>query len=213
MLKDVPENIIAPGDEIKVNRHTSYRAPDSIPAAPSKLKATAAPPAKWIVDTGTGIDIVGSQDYDANTLDERQVALEKPLTLDTAGGDVIVNRCLPVKSNHIGHVRPVVCENSPPALSVGYRCAMQGFGFYWWPWQPKPQFIDQNGKELPIMVQHWVPLMPEDPALVCKAIAAAPAPVKGGIGPGKGSGKAPAKKDEPEGGRARTIHRGAQWRH
>ena len=76
---------------------------------------------------------------------------------------------------------------------------MQGFGFYWWPWQPKPQFVDRAGKELPIMVQHWVPLTPEDPALVCKAIAAAPAPVKGGIGSGNGSGKAPAKKDEPEG--------------
>ena len=113
LLKDVPENIVAPGDEIKVNRHTSYRAPDSIPAAPSKLKATAAPPAKWIVDTGTGIDIIGSQGYDESTLDEKQVPLEHPLTLDTAGGDVIVKKCLPVKSNHIGQVRPVVCDNSP----------------------------------------------------------------------------------------------------
>ena len=71
ILEDPPDNVVGPDDEIKVNRHTTYRAPDSVLAVPSKLKGTAPPPAKWIVDTGTGVDIVGSQDYDEETLETK----------------------------------------------------------------------------------------------------------------------------------------------
>ena len=68
------------------------------------------------------------------------------LNISTANGLTVSQDEVDLDVPELGiKIKPHVLEDCPDALSMGIRCAEQGFGFYWDPFSYKPRLIRPDG--------------------------------------------------------------------
>ena len=99
---------------------------------------------RWIMDTGSGVDICGKEYAPADGS-----GLIRPKTktvFHTANGTVDAGPVYPGKLLPFSEaIAPYVLESTPPLLSVGKRCMKKGYGFFWFPWKA-PFMITPNNE-------------------------------------------------------------------
>ena len=104
-------------------------------------------PIQWMVDTGSGTDLVGRKTLGAEVTIHKD---EKPVSLSTANGSIPVTDVVNVRSKVLREtVQPKVLEHSPPAISIGDRCLNKGWSFHWPPYDD-PYMVDADGRINPI---------------------------------------------------------------
>ena len=105
----------------------SKRAPDI--AAPAEDNASG--PKEWLMDTGSGHDLIGRSDLSSGALARRQPA-ECPITLNTANGLYHADEEIPMLVHALDEgIRPLLMESTPAVISIGRRCKLQGYSFWW----------------------------------------------------------------------------------
>ena len=97
----------------------------------------------WLVDTGCGYDIVSQRE---TALIKRFVSKAKvPITFHTANGPTRTENIAKIHVRELdGNITPYVLENTPPVLTVGYRCIELGYTFMW-PANQEPYFMRPDG--------------------------------------------------------------------
>ena len=110
---------------------------------------------EWILDTGTGVDVSGCvlrgktvTDYDLPELitaaGPYQPQEITAIHLDALGGDADVLQLPP---------------GAPNALTVGKRCATQGYEFWWKPWAALPIVRRPDGTSIEVRAENFVPFI------------------------------------------------------
>ena len=109
---------------------------------------------EWIWDTGAALDVAN-----ADVVGDKVLSFAPPIL--SAGGVVQSTESVVVPMPEIGDtVKAAVLPNTPNALSVGRRCAMQGYSFTWRPWQAKPEIWAPDGTEVECSTdEHFVPVI------------------------------------------------------
>ena len=111
---------------------------------------------EWVLDTGTGLDVAGDLDG------ARIVSAASAPELATAGGIVQPTEASAVFIEELG---ADVCalklpqDDAPKALSVGKRCATQGYEIWWQPWAPTPVMRRPDGSYMTVSVENFVPFI------------------------------------------------------
>ena len=128
------------------------------PIAAAAAKPMNTGPDKWIVDTGSGLDLVGIQDVPPfetkNFLRDRN-----PVELHTANGITVVNQEVSMQiMSLMEDIHPLVLESTPAVLSVGKR---EGWTFIWNAWK-NPLLISPSGKKIHLKVHGYVPYLVEN---------------------------------------------------
>ena len=140
----------------------TFCAVDKAAACTTARITVARPPARWILDSGAGEDLIGRQYYSANALGQA-VQQDVGMTLETANGDVEVDSRLPVRSSALGGVlNPWLCDETPAVISLGRACAERGYSFTWKANEAAPTFTDENGNNVDIEVVRFVPFVVEN---------------------------------------------------
>ena len=124
-------------------------------------------PAKWVLDSGCGFDLIGLNDVLESDKTRIVDALE-PVVLHTAGGEVNIDNVLPLRSKALGQaLEPLVLKSSPAVMSLGSRCRTEGYDFRWRAWSDCPTFETAQGHKIPLEVINDVPFIrerPDDPS-------------------------------------------------
>jgi len=140
-------------------------------------------PERWIWDTGTGNDLIGKEDLSAAAKRE-MIPIPSPLYLNTAAGVVGVDKKVALQSVALEDtVGPLVLASSPPVLSCGRRCMVEGYSFHWEKFC-NPYLVLPSGKRRELEVQDYVPYLrehfcggrPDSPAAPAVANHPVPAP-------------------------------------
>ena len=136
----------------------------------------------WIWDTGAALG-VANKDLDG----DKELSFVPPIL--RAGGVVQPSETVVVTMPEIGDtVRAEVLANMPIALCAGPRCALQGYCFYWRPWQHNPEILAPDGTEIPCYTEeHFVLIVRRAcPRRAMPAADAGPAAVPGDTAAGAG---------------------------
>jgi hypothetical protein len=124
---------------------------------------------KMIIDTGSGVHIVGKSNIHPTSMSLVRGGL--PMRLNTANGQVDTDRCVYVGSNRFPNsVRACVLDNSPNVLSVGKLCA-EGWTFKWPGHSKCPYLTSPEGATFFLPVKNNVPYLDNrDQLSVCKPV-------------------------------------------
>ena len=101
--------------------------------------------AKWILDTGRGVDLVSKKDVShagKHIEAAARAAIVATATVSTKAAKVC-RASMPALSEEIV---PYVLDDTPPVLSVGLRCKHYGYEFHWFPHRP-PFMVTPDGKD------------------------------------------------------------------
>ena len=99
--------------------------------------------AKWIMDTGSGVDICGQECVPVNG--SGLVYPEMMTVFHTANGSVDAGPVFPGILNPFAEaIAPYVLESTPNLLTVGKRCMKKGYGFFWFPWKAPYMITPKN---------------------------------------------------------------------
>ena len=94
------------------------------PAATTDTHASG--PNKWLIDTGSGFDLVGREEIPDWALDS-MLTPRSTINLHTASGMTTVNEVVSLQVRGLmQEVTPLVLDSTPAVLSVGKRCMEQG---------------------------------------------------------------------------------------
>ena len=119
----------------------------------------------WIVDSGSGYDIVCD---DAITGRDRESICQKPapMVVQTANGTVDVDKqmTLTVKEGSTSRINALVMNDTPCVLSLGKRCMDEGYRFVWDQYQ-EPKLFAPDGEQIELSVQNFVPYIRPIPSL------------------------------------------------
>jgi hypothetical protein len=112
---------------------------------------------RWIWDTGAGIDIIS-----ARCVANMKHLITKPansLPIVTANGSAFAEQEILLKPTAMKEiVKPFVLGDSPPVLSVGWRCMELGYDF-WWPAFQRPIITTPGGQTLTLEVDDYFPFL------------------------------------------------------
>ena len=88
-------------------------------------------PDKWLIDTGSGYDLVGRNDVPGWAMDS-MLEDSSPIDLHTANGITTVDKTVSLQVMGLMEaVKPLVLQSTPAVLSVGKRCMEEGWSFVW----------------------------------------------------------------------------------
>jgi len=125
-------------------------------------------PAKWLMDTGSGLDLIGKHDVPAKCRSRHA----DPVVLHTANGRVSVDTAAVISVPELyEEANPYMLRDSPAVLSIGLRCMEHGYQFVWPPGNT-PYFVLPCGQVVPFEVHNNIPYLPTGNT----AAKAAPAP-------------------------------------
>ena len=92
------------------------------------------------------------------------------LCLKSANGPVCASQMISYQCTTTGEViDALVMKDSPPVISIGRRCMLHGWGFYWEPGEA-PYIILPCGKTITCIVEGYVPYLehrPSQPVVAC----------------------------------------------
>ena len=113
------------------------------------------------MDSGTPLDIVAESSIDGY---EDLVKPIEPIILDTANGESLANRGIDLRIGCLGEdIVPYVLESSPDVLSIGRRCVLLGYGWYWPPFSLEPYLVHPTtGEHIVMRVEDFCPYL-DDP--------------------------------------------------
>ena len=98
----------------------------------------------WTLDTGSAIDATG------RVADAKVHKISQPGAIDTGKGESHVDSAVVTHLYALEEeVEAVLLPDASATnkiLTVGRRCAEQGYEFYWHPWSPKPHFVKPSGE-------------------------------------------------------------------
>ena len=122
-------------------------------AARKKLKD------KWVVDSGSCYDIVGTQHL--TTKDRSRIRHSTdPVIMQTASGVISENRVVDVPFSPLNcEVEAVVLDKCPNVLSLGHRCMIDGYSFEWKAFE-NPTLTDPKGNVIVLDLDWLVPVLP-----------------------------------------------------
>ena len=108
----------------------------------------------WLVDTGCGYDLVSQREV---ALMKRFVEKAKrTITFHIANGPTVTEDVANVYvKDQDSHISPYMLNNTPPVLTVGYRCMEMGYTFIW----PRGQhlfFIRPGGMIVHLTVKNYI---------------------------------------------------------
>ena len=160
------------------------------------MPATSAGPTRWLMDTGCGHDLVGKHEVPSWM---QSFPSQSPVLFNTANGLTNASEQVAFDVPSLnGKVQPYLLNSTPAVLSIGRRCAEDGFGFYWPP-RGTPVLETPDGQRLKLEVEGYIPYLPMQvpsaPAAAPKE-AVCPDPVPGAPVP-PAEGPAPADGDAP----------------
>ena len=119
-------------DEMTKAVEEVYKIPDA-PVGTCQLPGAAGrPPEAWLSDTGARYDMVGKNSFPTNDPSVFKAAqkTDRAINLFTGNGVTTVRTELPLISQALGEeVKPMLMENSPPAIAIGERCWEQGWHY------------------------------------------------------------------------------------
>ena len=126
------------------------------------VQADACGPPRWIMDTGSGYDIVDSADLPNDWDDMIHASEDAGLCLQTAGGPTSIDQEAEVQIGPFLEVaRPLILEGSPSVLSVGRRCMLDGYSFHWEPFR-NPYMETPDGDRVELEVDGFIPYLRDD---------------------------------------------------
>ncbi len=135
---------------------------------------------KFIMDSGSGHNLLTRQDVIRGGHDGSQHELKRPIMLHTAGGATICRHALGVSIPSLDEekVSALVLQDTPAVLSMGQRCQKFGYSFVWPPFSSHPYMTSPSGRHIEMKVENFIPYL-----CVPDEDSAAPAAIAGGIGP------------------------------
>ncbi len=150
---------------------------------------------KFIMDSGSGHNLLTRQDVIRGGHDGSQFPLKKPIMLHTAGGSTVCRNALGVSIPSLDEekVSALVLQDTPAVLSMGQRCQKFGYSFVWPPFSSRPYMTSPSGRHIEMKVENFIPYL-----VIPDEDSAAPAATVGGSGP-DGAGA-------PEAGLLRWTH-------
>ena len=111
----------------------------------------------WLMDTGSAIDLVSSDDI--APMKHLIVSSDAPLQLWTANGYSSVDQEIALEVKLLGErIKPYVVRSSPAVLSIGWRCLELGYSFYWQAGK-MPVLVCPDGEVIELDVIDYVPYM------------------------------------------------------
>jgi hypothetical protein len=112
--------------------------PDTVAAAKSKVR-------HWMVDSGSGHDLVSHSD--AKGMSTREIPA--PIVFHTANGTTTTKHVVPMEIRALGtEVEPYLLQDTPPVISFGRRCEVDGWAFHWEPYSSNPTWVTPEGREI-----------------------------------------------------------------
>ena len=160
--------------------------PDEVGPAHHRVK-------NWVVDTGSGNHIVCRAHVDNRHI-HRQRPIEKR-RLQTANGVVEVDKVLNVSSGTLGtDFDAIIMDNTANVVSLGKLCMENGCTFVWQA-HAEPWLMAPDGKDIPIHLDHLVPMMAEMPSHPAQSYAV-PAPHGSQESPDEGTSGEQTQYDE-----------------
>ena len=160
-----------------------YARPEGGDASVSAVAAPALGSMRWIMDTGSGYDLIARSHLTPD--DEDFVEPTKAVPLYTANGWTrVTERCSIQNPTLFQEITPLVMDASPPVLTVGRRCMEQGYAFHWTPGVP-PVLVRPDGVRIQLEVENYVPYLadvedpmpPVAPAVPAETRPSRPAPI------------------------------------
>ncbi len=133
-----------------------------------------APSAPWLMDTGSGVDLISRATIAALT--QHITKSSEPLALTTANGDIDATDEITLFVNCIKMMIQLhVLPNTPNVLSVGRRVVEEGFGFYWDPYSLEPYMTaPSTGGRIPMYVEQNCPCLCDNVAAGSLQLARCP---------------------------------------
>ena len=114
--------------------------------------------AVWIMDTGSGLDLV-SEEAVQDLPPEQWHRLVRLILLDTAGGESEADTSVIFKLDQLDEdVNALVLPSIPYVLSLGRRCQNEGYGF-WWPPYGLPHLMLPSGRVMVLRVYDYIPYL------------------------------------------------------
>ena len=114
---------------------------------------------KWVVDSGSCYDIVGSQHL--TTKDKSRIRRSTdPVIMQTANGVISEDRVVDMPISPLNcEVEAVVLDKCPNVLSLGHRCMIDGYSFEWKAFE-NPTLTDPKGNVIVLDLDWLVPVLP-----------------------------------------------------
>ena len=113
------------------------------------------------MDSGTPLDIV-----DKTAVEEHAHLVKpcEPVILDTANGESKADRGIDLHVGKLGEsITPYVLDSTPNVLSLGRRCVLLGYGWYWFPYSLEPYLVHPvTGEHIVMRVEDFCPYL-DDP--------------------------------------------------
>ena len=130
-------------------------------------------PHKWVADTGPSFDIVPVRECSNDLLSEK-VRLKTSVDMQTVNGPLIVDEGLRIAVPTLEkELDFLLLPNSPPIISVGKRCMIDGYEFHWPRGQP-PYMVTPEDKRIDLVVDNFVPFISSEPGLHTRARMSGP---------------------------------------
>ena len=148
----------------------------SAPAVPPPADSPCIPifslDSRWLIDTGSGMDLCGKRlltHRDASDVPEAIVE-GKPMTFNTANGPYKAKKQVLIDVSSLGPswgdiTAAYIMNDTPAVLSVGKRVCNEGFSFLWLHGKT-PCFITPDGSIIPFDVQNDCPYIVKGLSLI-----------------------------------------------
>ena len=162
----------------------SWRGPSADDQAKASCRVAPASgdtsgPDRWLMDTGSGYDLVAKSDVPHVLLGNAYRA-EESLELHTANGATLADTVVDLQVGPLLEVvSPLLLESTPAVLSIGRRCMRDGYGFYWSPFSD-PYVITPQGYKVQLDVVGDVPYLRETSLAVSCPAASSSDPMPAG---------------------------------
>jgi len=118
-------------------------------------------PEKWLLDTGSGHDLIGKKDIPIWNREKMMSPCVRPIELHTANGIASVTDEVGIQVMGLhDHASALVLESTPAVLSIGLRCMEQGWSFAWEAGKP-PTLCSPTGVITQLTVFGNVPYLVE----------------------------------------------------
>ncbi len=128
--------------------------------APPEIAAPAAAVSDWLMDTGSGNDLLAESQLGASAVDLEPCT--EPVLLNTANGLARVERQVPLDLLPLGEsASALVLQSTPPVLSIGKRVMDLGYSFLWGAGR-QALMVRPDGLAVDCHVEGNIPYMSED---------------------------------------------------
>jgi len=120
----------------------------------------------WMADTGASVDVI-----DGNMISDigmtKVKALDKASVYATPGGDVVLDSKIQLHSKSVGKIDASIVDGSPNVISIGRRCMISGFGFYWPPFQSPYLITPDRKRKIRCTIENYVPFVCKTSGVIC----------------------------------------------